>query len=70
MTCGALSSVAGGEGEEYRFGRMGGPRAASIVGLELSPRPFSSFSFLFWFYLKTFANKPYLIQTNFEICRR
>jgi hypothetical protein len=66
MTCGALSSAAGGEGEEYRFGRKG----KRAVGWKLSARPFSSFSFLFWFYLKTFANKPYLIQTNFELCKR
>jgi hypothetical protein len=49
-------------GNRYRFG--GGRKWAA-------PFPFSySFPFSYcWFYLKTLQMKPYLIQTNFELCK-
>jgi hypothetical protein len=57
-----------GEGTVSR-GRVNGPQAASVVGLKLSPRPFLLspflFSFLFWFYLKTFPNETLFNPNNF-----
>jgi hypothetical protein len=74
MTSGALSSAARGGGVRYRFEE----EAKWVVGhslaaAEICPRGLSSFPslslFLFLVLFENFANEPYLIQTNFELCK-
>jgi hypothetical protein len=63
--------------EEEGFGtnlgrKVSGPWAVLWLWLKSAPGAFSSFpslSLFFWFYLKTLQMKPYLIQTNFELCK-
>jgi membrane-bound metal-dependent hydrolase YbcI (DUF457 family) len=64
--------------EEEGFGtdsgrKVSGPWAVLWLRLKSVPVAFLLFLlflfFFFWFYLKALQMKPYLIQTNFELCK-
>jgi hypothetical protein len=75
MTIGTQRSAIGGEeiGTVSGEGENGPWAILFYQAKALPPAPFPfSYSFPFsycWFYLKTLQMKPYLIQTNFELCK-